>query len=155
MKIDLTQLKIDFPKEPDYDNGRRRDYRVCGYSGDVEVGHVTVALLSSSLAENDDFWFEKKEEIWVPRPLAFFQQTEFAYSGQGINGRLLVLVNEETKRRYQMPLASSTNFLVNAIFDWEEHGFSERPAMRVWEKLEQEGLAYRRDCDGKPRWIMN
>jgi hypothetical protein len=154
MKVDLSKLRIEFPERPNYDNDRRTDYRVECYFENEGVGHVTIARLNSCLAENDDFWAEKREEIWIPRSVVFFQETKLGFRGHGINGRLLVLANEETKRRYQMPLASSTNFLINELHNWEEHSFAEYPSMRVWEKLELEGLAYRKDYQGKPRWVM-
>lgn len=154
MKIDLSQLRIEFPEKPTWAYGSRRDYHISGYFSGLEVGHITLAMLDSSRVDKDDFWFENRSGVWVPRPLVFFQSTKLGFFGQGINGKLLTLLNEETKKRYQMPLVSSTNFLPNALAVWRENDYAERPAKRVWEKLEEQGLAYRKDFEGKSRWVM-
>lgn len=154
MKIDLLKIKIKYPVKPFIDRNSRKDYKVFGYFGNDPIGHITVAMLDSHIEEKDDFWFERKGKLWVSRPVAFYQKTEEEFRGFGVSEKLLVLVNEETKKRYQMPLASGSIFFRNPDCTWKEKGLAERPAKRVWEKLEQEGLAYRRDYQGRPRWVM-
>jgi len=153
MKIDLNKIKIRYPEKPFIDRDFRKDYKVFGFLGDDLVGHITVSLLDNAVSEKNDFWFEKRKRIWVPRPVAVYQETEHDFRGQDVSGKLLVLVNEDVKIKYQMPLASSTTFCLNST-DWKVRGFVERPAKRVWEKLEAEGLAYRRDYQSNTRWVM-
>jgi len=160
MKIDLSQVRIEFPEKPTrvWDHCSKSnfyDYRVFGYCGEEEIGHITVSLCQFMEGdEKNDFWFEKKKRVWIPRPVAVFQRTEAGYKGQGVSGKLLVLVNEEVKRRDNMPLASDITFCQRPMYMDDKRGFAERPAMRVWEKLEEQELAYRRDYHHKPRWIM-
>lgn len=160
MKIDLSKIRIEFPEKPTrvwdhYSKHSFHDYRVFGYFGEEQVGYITVSLCQLMDGdEKNDFWFEKKKKVWVPRPVAVFQRTERAYVGQGVNGKLLILVNEEVKRKNDMPLASDITFCPRHRYKDDKESFAERPAIRVWEKLEEQGLAYRRDYHRKPRWVM-
>jgi hypothetical protein len=160
MKIDLSQVRIEFPEKPTkiWDHHSKacfQDYRVFGYFGEEQIGHITVSLCQlMEDSEKCDFWFEKKKKVWIPRPVAVFQRTESGYKGQGVSGKLLVLVNETVKSKYNMPLASDLTFCRRSPQEYDERVFAERPAMRVWEKLEEQELAYRRDYHHKPRWIM-
>ncbi len=143
-----------FPEKPFWRGEYRTEYSFIGYlTPDIKVGHITVAVLDSD-ARKDDFWFEKQGRVFIPRPLAFFLGTEPAFRGQGVAGRLLVLVNEKVKQRWQLPLFSGTSYCTNSCWEWKEKGYAERPAMRVWEKLEERGLAVRKPYQGNPRWVM-
>ena len=158
MKIDLTQLKIDFPEEPterenDGSGGEiYRMYDVGGYVGSSLVGDLKIYLTTSPV---NDFFYDLSTVPSARRPVVFHLKTEECLRGQGVAGRLIVLVNEITKRRFGQPLACDVDFRLNSIDGWQQRGFAQFPACRVFEKLEQRGLAHRRDYDGKPRWIMN
>jgi hypothetical protein len=160
MKIDLTRLTIDFPQNPTqvWDHSSSRiyyDYRVYGLFESNRVGYVNVSIPGEMNDKKNDFWFEKRGKIWIPRPVAVFQSTEEEYRGQGVSGQLLILVNQFVKNKYDASLASDTIFCSNPVGDWHDRGFSSgRPAKRVWRKLEELGLAYRRNYRNSARWVM-
>lgn len=158
--MDLSQIRIEFPESPTriWDHSPKtifHDYRVLGYLDDGKVGHINVSVCQLMAGEEkNDFWFMKRKKLWTPRPVAVFQRTELDYRGQGVSGKLLVLVNEEVQKKYGLPLVSDTTFCSSPVADWKSRGFAERPAIRVWEKLEREGLASRCDYKNLPRWVM-
>lgn len=162
MKINLQDIVIqNIPDKPTkiWDSSPQKvfhDYKVFGYFRGQEVGHITVSLCQYSTIKDDinDFWFEKKRKIWIPRPVAVFQGTENPYRGKGVSGEMLIMVNELVKERFNRPLASDTTFCENYFGSWNNKNYAKRPAMRVWEKLEEKGLAYSKPYKGNPRWIM-
>jgi hypothetical protein len=166
--INLQDILIqNIPEKPTriWDHSPQKvfhDYRVRGYVFDngkaEEIGHITLSLCqySTKKDDNDDFWFERKRKVLVPRVVAVFQGTEPNYRGQGVNAELLRLINELVKARFGKPISSDIGFCENPLGKKYAcvKGFTERPAMRVWEKLEARRLAYSRPYKGKPRWIM-
>jgi hypothetical protein len=167
--INLSDIVVqNIPDQPTkiWDHSPQKvfyDYKVFGYIKGQEVGHITLSLCHYSIIPEDlnDFWFEKKRGVWTPRPVAVFQKTREPFRGKGVSGELLILVNELAKQKYQMPIASDATFCSNPFWDWKEKNLAEKPAIRVWQKLEARGLAYSkpyRDRGSKkeihPRWIM-
>ncbi|VVB79987.1 Uncharacterised protein [uncultured archaeon] len=137
------------------------DYRVHGYvinkEGKAEeVGHITLSRCCYSAIDydNDDFWFEKKGKIKTPRVVAVFQDTEESFRGQGVSGELLKLVNTMAKVKFGCSISSDTTFCHSPVYNWKEKNYVERPAKKVWEKLEVEGFAYSHLYRDKPRWVM-
>ncbi len=159
-RINLNSIIIDFPEKPskiwDHDNGYIfHDYRAKAYFLGNEIGHITVSIaLAYPENERNDFWFCKKGKKTIARPVAVFQETAKAYRGQGINVKLLKLVNKIVKARFNEPLASDTTFVGNADYQWKEKNYAERPGIRTWEKLQKERLAYLKLYKDNPRWIM-
>ena len=78
MKIDLSQIRIEFPEKPTriwdhYSKSSFHDYRVFGYFREEEVGYITVSLCQFLQGdEKNDFLFEKKNKVWCPRPGGVF-----------------------------------------------------------------------------------
>lgn len=159
-RINLNSITINFPNEPSkiWNNDPRyifQDYRAKAYFLGDEIGHITVSIaLAYPENERNDFWFHKKGKKSLARPVAVFQETERAYRGQGINVKMLKLVNRIVKARFNEPLASDTTFVGNADYQWKEKNYAEHPAIRTWEKLQEERLAYFRPYKDIPRWIM-
>lgn len=160
MKIDLTKLTIKFPEEPTEikeDEEKRKcwhNYLVPCFS-DKQVGCIRVSLaIKYPEKYRGDFWHNLDVSPIKIRPVVIWQNTDENFYGNGISGKIITLANEIAKNRFNQPLASDTLFCASPSCYWDIYDFAERPAMRVWEKLEEQGLAYRKDYQNKPRWIM-
>lgn len=168
--INLQDILVqNIPEQPTriWDHSPQKvfhDYRVHGYifneKGKAEeVGHITLSVCQYSTQEEDmdDFWFERKGRLRIPRVVAVFQGTEEKYRGQGVNGELLKLINEMVKTKFNRPISSDIGFCENPLGKEYAYarGLEERPGMRVWEKLEKEGFAHSKQYKGNPRWIMH
>ena len=160
MKINLSQFVINFPDKPD--NIREdepygktwHDYTVSGLINKIELGKIRISLaVKYPPHQLNDFWHNMDENPPRARPVVAYQETEEKFFGNGISGRIIILANEIVKIKFNEPLASDTLFVSSIYFDYQERGFAKYPSRRVWEKLEEQGLAYRRDCN-HPRWIM-
>jgi len=161
-KINLEEIQLDnFSEKPTHilENSPGiviHDYKLFGYFKNEKVGHVTIAIMHSleDLRKRNDFWFNLSQKPPTIRPFVFYQDTEPAYMGQGVSGRLIILANEISKIKFQQPLSSSTQFVHNHCHNWQEFSYAERPAKRVWEKLERDELAKYCPYNGNPRWTM-
>jgi len=159
IKINLDELRIDFPQKPSkiWDHDSKKvfyDYRVWAFSGEDKVGHITVSVCQAyPIGERCTFWFDRRCK-YSARPVVVFQDTEEDYKGQGINGRVIVLANELAKERFHQPLVSDNHFIRNPRHLHEDFNYALYPSMRVWEKLEAAGLAKSACYKHKPRWAM-
>jgi len=161
MKIDLSGLTINFSERPDNiredeQKGRLwRDYDVHCSIGGVKAGLIRVSLADKYPSEElNDFWHNLDTIPPAVRPVVVWQETEKDFYGQGVCGKLITLANEIAKVKFGQPLASDTHFIGSPAYNWKERGFAEHPSRRVWEKLEQQGRAYRRAVKDHARWVM-
>jgi hypothetical protein len=160
MKVDVSRLRVDFPEDPLTTKVRGvcgfwEDYEVYGIIDGVKVGELEIArLVEYPDSKLSDFWHNLSFNPPLSRPVVVHQRTYEDFRGNGISGELIILANEIAKRRFNEPMASDITFLVNDKRNWQKGGFAEYPAMRVWEKLEERGLAYRRDCSLGLCWSM-
>jgi hypothetical protein len=158
-KINLEELRIDFPEKPckiwaDNPDILIYDYQSTGYLFNQKVGYITISIASPDSKEKDWFYFSYLGSKIIPLPVVSYQSTEEEYRGQSISGGIIILSNEITKRIFKHPLISDTNFLQNKNSDWKKKGYARYPGMRVWQKLEDDSLAYYHPYDGEPRWMM-
>jgi hypothetical protein len=154
MKINIDNLVIRASRKPlqkwnhiecDWEN-----YRVYGYLDRICIGHITIVRASHSTQRIiDDYFFNVTNVPPMPKPYVSYQETEEEYRGNGICGKLIIFANEFYRDKLGTTLYSDTLF----IQDFKHQ------AMRVWEKLEENGLAVYEPYitysgNIKPRWFL-
>jgi len=90
------------------------------------------------------FFFDTTTRPPTPKPYVEWQETEPEYRGRGICGRLIKTANNFYRGRLGTPIHSSTHFILD----------NPCTSKRVWQKLEEQGLAMHEPYHGKSRWRM-
>jgi hypothetical protein len=117
-------------------------YRLFSYLGHgQEVGHITfriMAELKDSQCEGDSFFFDKRFRPHKPRPYLMYMGVKEGFKGNQVAGWMIKHVNDFCNSQFDATFYSGTQNKPNAI--------------RVWEKLVDEGVAFECKYDGKRRW---
>lgn len=136
--FNMNLSKIDFkaslnPNDRWVNNNKYYErYTVKGFLENELVGRLNITRATHCDKKNyEDFYFEFKDRMYIPKPYISWQSTEENYRGQGINGHLITLANEFYCKAFDSPLYSDIHFIKN----------TRKSTKRVWKKLEKNGLA--------------
>jgi hypothetical protein len=128
-------------------------YKILGKIRGESIAYLNIVRFKDEV--EDDFWFESKDGIIVPRSVVVYRLTAITLRGRGISGILTEKSNEWSKKHFGVTLSSDSSFSYrNEGYDAEKR-YHPKPGMRVWEKLENEGKARYIGSFKFPRWQMN
>jgi hypothetical protein len=136
MKTCLDTIVIDAPVKPILEwklNQRNWErYDIHASIEGVAVARINITrALNLADRPNDSFFFDLSGSTLLPKPFVSWQETEKAFRGRGICGRVIILANEFYRGKLGTDLYSDTHFITS----------SRNASKRVWEKLQQQGIA--------------
>lgn len=138
-----------FTPEPNFNDDIEK-YKVdLFFYGENISSLIIFRALNKDNLENDqkNYYFDLSKNSFISKPYVSSQNTYDPFKGKGLSGYLIKIANKIYRPFFNSPSYSDISFMDDTISD-------DKPAVRVWQKLTDEGVAIYSPEDGIDRWCM-